>query len=172
MDGCRRRYDIYGSHKIRPTYGHDTDTIKPSPLRRGLFCFYGVMHPYQPLKSGGLQAILETMPKSRMVEPFLKFTCCYWFNNWFRNKKSRNRSSEIAWFNWSERQDLNLRPLPPQGSALAKLSYAPTNKSYFSDFSVTSQAKQRFGKYIADRVGCSKMFFGSGTGFWGGFFSE
>ena len=26
---------------------------------------------------------------------------------------------------WSERQDLNLRPLPPQGSALARLSYAP-----------------------------------------------
>lgn len=29
-------------------------------------------------------------------------------------------------FIWSERQDLNLRPLPPQGSTLAKLSYAPT----------------------------------------------
>lgn len=28
-------------------------------------------------------------------------------------------------FIWSERQDLNLRPLPPQGSTLAKLSYAP-----------------------------------------------
>jgi hypothetical protein len=27
--------------------------------------------------------------------------------------------------NWSERHDLNVRPLPPQGSALAKLSYAP-----------------------------------------------
>ncbi len=27
---------------------------------------------------------------------------------------------------WSERHDLNVRPLPPQGSALAKLSYAPT----------------------------------------------
>ena len=31
-------------------------------------------------------------------------------------------------FNKSERQDLNLRPLPPQGSALAKLSYAPMTK--------------------------------------------
>lgn len=29
--------------------------------------------------------------------------------------------------NWSERHDLNVRPLPPQGSALAKLSYAPNN---------------------------------------------
>jgi hypothetical protein len=31
---------------------------------------------------------------------------------------------------WSERHDSNVRPLPPQGSALAKLSYAPiTNVS-------------------------------------------
>lgn len=31
---------------------------------------------------------------------------------------------------WSERHDLNVRPLPPQGSALAKLSYAPNKKEY------------------------------------------
>ena len=35
---------------------------------------------------------------------------------------------------WSERRDLNARPLPPQGSALAKLSYAPTNRSYSTHF--------------------------------------
>lgn len=32
---------------------------------------------------------------------------------------------------WSERHDLNVRPLPPQGSALAKLSYAPKHFSYY-----------------------------------------
>lgn len=37
-------------------------------------------------------------------------------------------------FNWSERLDLNQRPLPPQGSALAKLSYAPTTKKLYLFF--------------------------------------
>ena len=39
--------------------------------------------------------------------------------------------SPLKFNNWSERHDLNVRPLPPQGSALAKLSYAPA-KCVFS----------------------------------------
>ena len=40
---------------------------------------------------------------------------------------------------WSERRDLNARPLPPQGSALAKLSYAPTDKLHSTVFFALSQ---------------------------------
>ena len=36
---------------------------------------------------------------------------------------------------------MNLRPLPPQGSALAKLSYAPTNRYHSTHFRDRSQAK-------------------------------
>lgn len=41
---------------------------------------------------------------------------------------------------WSERHDSNVRPLPPQGSALAKLSYAPTDKYHSNHFHRRSQA--------------------------------
>jgi hypothetical protein len=42
----------------------------------------------------------------------------------------RREPSDIKGYRvqWSERQDLNLRPLDPQSSALAKLSHAPTTE--------------------------------------------
>jgi len=42
-----------------------------------------------------------------------------------KHKEIRLSVSRKPYLFWSERHDLNVRPLPPQGSALAKLSYAP-----------------------------------------------
>ena len=44
---------------------------------------------------------------------------------------TKKTAEKMAVLLWSERHDLNVRPLPPQGSALAKLSYAPKHFSYY-----------------------------------------
>ena len=41
------------------------------------------------------------------------------------NPRMNHRNQLIYWRNWSEREDLNLRPLVPQTSALTGLRYAP-----------------------------------------------
>ena len=43
--------------------------------------------------------------------------------------------------NWSGRQDLNLRPLAPQASALARLRYAPTETKM--NFQKTQKPKKK-----------------------------
>ncbi len=50
--------------------------------------------------------------------------------NWLREKR----------LNQSGRQDLNLRPLRPERSALAKLSYSP--KSYNDKYTITAPKLQ------------------------------
>jgi hypothetical protein len=50
---------------------------------------------------------------------------------------------------WSERHDSNVRPLPPQGSALAKLSYAPTTYLSIPSWYLKVKAKHSSNyKYI------------------------
>ena len=45
--------------------------------------------------------------------------------NWFSITSSLYEDTSVRLVKWSDRQDLNLRPLRPERSALARLSYGP-----------------------------------------------
>src|SRR3989304_7041678 len=62
------------------------------------------------------------------------------FNWWlFTKRKSLCRSLYCIGLYKSGREDLNLRPLRPERSALAKLSYSPKRERIFYRFFIVSQ---------------------------------
>ena len=47
------------------------------------------------------------------------------YGNWFSITSALYEDASVRFLIWSDRQDLNLRPLRPERSALARLSYGP-----------------------------------------------